>query len=348
MKKIRVAVIGAGQIARNAHLPAYQQMDGVEVVAVCDRRIESARKLAAAFHVPAAYDDDRRMEEESRPDLVSICVPNRFHCDLTVRALRAGAHVLCEKPPAISVREAEEMEQVARESGRLLTYGFHLRYSDQVRKLKSRIEEGGLGTVYAAEARWLRRRGIPGWGQFTNREVQGGGPLIDIGAHVLDLAAYLLGYPEADYVCADMYDRIGRSEHQGFMGEWDPVRYTVEDALFGQIHFKNGSVLRIDTSFALNMKEKNVRSVRMFGDRGGASLFPLAYYSGNTEDSLGDICEPEQDEGDLHGKEIRSVVAACRGEAPLLVTAEQGTYVQRLIGALYASAESGKPVFMHP
>lgn len=344
---MRVAVIGAGQIARTSHLPAYQKMEGVDIVAVCDNRIEAARNLAEEFHVPAAYDDDRRMEEECHPDLVSICVPNRFHCDLTLQALRSGAHVLCEKPPAISVQEAEDMERTARESGRLLTYGFHLRYSDQVRKLKSRIEDGDLGTVYAAEARWLRRRGIPGWGQFTNKEVQGGGPLIDIGAHVLDLAAYLLGYPEADYVCADMYDRIGRSEHQGFMGEWDPSKYSVEDALFGQIHFINGTVLRIDTSFALNMKEKDIRSVRIFGDRRGASLFPLAFYSGNTEDSLCDICDPDQQEGDLHEKELRSFVAACRGEAPLLVTAEQGTYIQRLIGALYNSAESGKPVYLH-
>ena len=344
MDIIRAAVIGAGQIARVSHLPAYRSAEGVQVVGVSDVRPESARKLAEDFSIPAYFDDHRKMLEQCRPDVVSVCVPNRFHHVITLDALRAGAHVLCEKPPAMNVREAEEMAQTARAQGRLLSYGFHLRHGENVRILKDIIDRGGLGRIYAADVQWLRRRGVPGWGVFTDKSMQGGGPLIDIGAHALDLAVYLMGYPEVDYVCADMFNAIGTTGRNGFFGSWDPERYTVEDALFGQIRFRTGAVMKLSTSFALNMKEKDRRQVTLYGDKKGADLFPPAVYSGDDGPAWNQTYPFEPAE-DLHTKEIHAFVAACRGERDLLVTAEQGVYVQKLIAALYASAESKKPVF---
>lgn len=344
MDTMKVAVIGAGQVARVSHLPAYQAMEGVQVVGISDVKLENARELAQAFTVPAYFDDHRKMLEQCRPDAVSVCVPNKFHCAVTLDVLRAGAHVLCEKPPAMTVEEAEEMAEAARQTGRLLSFGFHLRYGQNVRVLKEMIRRGDLGKIYAANAEWIRRRGIPGWGTFTNKAVQGGGPLIDIGAHVLDLAVYLMGYPQVDYVCAEMYDGIGTTGRNGFFGAWAPEKYTVEDALFGQIRFQSGETLRVSSAFALNIREKDRRQVSLYGDKMGADLFPLELYGGGDGPQWNRSYPFEQTE-DLHTTELNAFVRACRGEDPLLVTPEQGVYVQKLIQALYASATTHKPVF---
>ena len=343
MKTIRVALIGAGQIARTTHIPCLQRQEGVEIAAVCDVNREAAESLAADFGLPAWYESHEKMLEQERPDAVIICVPNRFHCAMTLDALRAGCHVLCEKPPAMTVEEAERMEALASEKNRLLTYGFHFRHMPQVRILKEMAAAGELGTIYHTEVRWTRRRGIPGWGSFTNKAMQGGGPLIDIGAHMLDTALYLLDYPEIAWAAASSSGRIGKQGGCGRMGRWSGERFTVEDGLFGTIHFADGSDLQLATSFALNQKEENERKVLLFGDRLGASLFPPEIYG--EKDGLPFMTAFGLPEGhDWHEDSDRNFVKACRGEEPLLVTAASGTYLQKVIGMLYRSVEEGEPV----
>ena len=346
MNKLKVALIGAGQIARVSHIPAYLKTDCVELVGICDMRLQAARQMAQDFSIPAYFDNHLDMLEAVKPDAVSVCVPNKFHCQITLDALQAGCHVLCEKPPAITAEEAKLMADTALTCGKLLSYGFHLRYDPGVRLLKQKIQSGELGSIYAAEAKWLRRRGVPGWGCFTNKAIQGGGPLIDIGAHVLDLALYLMDYPEIDYVCAGMFDAIGKSGCNGFMGAWDPEKFTVEDALFAQIHFKNGAILRLDTSFALNMQLKDVRSIVIYGDKQGASLFPLEIYGGGDGEAYNQTY-PFEHKAELHDVEIASFVHACLGKEELLVTAQQGAYLQFVIEMLYESAQARKPVYAH-
>ena len=344
MKKIKVALVGAGNIARVSHIPAYRKMEDVEIVAVCDARLEAAQRLAQEFDIPRAYAEHGTMLAECQPDVVSVCVPNKFHHGITLDALNAGAHVLCEKPPAMTVAEAQEMADAAKTNERLLTYGFHMRYGEEVRLLKAKIDRGELGRIYAAEARWLRRRGVPGWGVFTNKAVQGGGPLIDIGAHMLDAVAYLMDYPQVDYVCADQFDAIIKQGHSGLFGAWNPEACTVEDAVFGQIHFKDGRMLRLDASFALNIRDKDVKEIKLYGDKMGASVFPLELYASSDEE-CGNQTYPFLKDEDLHEREMFAFMDAVRGRAPLLVTAEQGVYVQRLISLLYESAEAQRPVF---
>ncbi len=343
MKKLRVALIGAGQIARVSHIPGYQSMDDVEVAGICDTRIESAEELANTFHIANYYSDYKTMLDDLHPDAVSICVPNKFHCQITCDALNSGCHVLCEKPPAVSLAEAEQMERTAANTNRLLSFGFHLRHSKEVELLKKKIDAGVFGEIYAGNVQWLRRRGIPGWGNFTNKSMQGGGPLIDIGAHVLDLAFYLLNFPPISYVCATQSQRIGKRGGVGLMGSWNPDRFTVEDGLFGYIRFENGTSIHLETSFALNMKEKDIRNVQLFGDKLGASLFPLEIF-GEENGQLLNTEYPFHDEKDLHFVCLKNFVQACLGNEKLLVTAKQGTYIQKVIGALYQSAESGEPV----
>lgn len=345
MKKLRVAIIGAGQVARASHIGNYQSIDEVELVAICDRNLDTALKTAEEFHIPQYYDNHIEMLEKVRPDAVSVCVPNKFHCQITCDALIRGCHVLCEKPPAITVEEAIRMKEVAKEHKRLLTFGFHYRYNNSVAILKTLNEQGEFGDIYGAKVTWLRRRGIPGWGNFTNKEIQGGGPLIDIGVHMLDLAVYLMDYPAIDYVCATTHDKIGKAGGMGLMGSWDPARFTVEDALFGFIRFKNGASIQIETAYALHMKEKDIRNVQLFGDKLGATLFPLEIH-GEKNNQLTNTSYPFLSDDDYHGEEIRHFVQACLGKEELLVKPEQAVYIQSLICALYESAATGKPIIL--
>ena len=200
MSKLRTAIIGSGQIAQVTHIPNYQSMEHAEIAGICDTNIDTARIAAEKFGIKNYYDSHRTMLEELKPDAVIICVPNKFHCSITLEALELGCHVFCEKPPAITAEEAEKMAAKAKEKGKILSFGFHFRASEHIAFLKNRIAAGKMGTIYHTEVKWHRRRGIPGWGCFTNKEIQGGGPLIDIGAHMLDCALYLLDYPEISYV----------------------------------------------------------------------------------------------------------------------------------------------------
>lgn len=345
MRKLRMAVIGAGQISRVTHLPNFMEMEQVEVVGVCDVSADAAKALAKQFDIENYYQNYNAMLNELKPDAVTICVPNKFHSRITLDALGSGCHVLCEKPPAISAEEAREMEELAKKKGLILSYGFHFRHSEHVSILKKKIDNNEFGAIYHAKAQWHRRRGIPGWGNFTNKEMQGGGPLIDIGAHVLDIALYLLNYPEISYVCATSSDRIGKSGGIGLMGAWDPKRFTVEDGVFGFIGFADGTSLEVEASFAINQKERDKRNVRIFGDKLGASLFPFEIY-GEECGQLIDQTYPFLEMRDWHLDSDKNFVNACLGQEEILVTATQGTYVQKVIDALYQSAESGKPVII--
>jgi predicted dehydrogenase len=162
MEKLRVAIIGAGQIARVSHIANYQARKEVEVVAVCDTNPAAAAQVAEQFGIPEHFADHLTMLEKVKPDAVSICIPNIFHCQVTCDALEKGCHVLCEKPPALTVEEATRMERMAKEHNKLLTYGFHFRYGDNVRLLKTKIDNGDFGTIYSARVQWIRRRGPHG------------------------------------------------------------------------------------------------------------------------------------------------------------------------------------------
>lgn len=343
MEKLKVALIGSGQVAQTAHIPNYQALSGVEVVAVCDTNLEAAKAVAKQFGIPAYFKDHLELLKQAKPDAVSICVPNKFHCQLTCDALEHGAHVYCEKPPAITVEEAKRMAAAAENNNRLLTYGFHFRHSANADFLKKKIGQGDFGEIYAAKASWIRRRGIPGWGNFTNKDMQGGGPLIDIGAHMLDLAVYLLDYPKVSYVSASSYDLIGKKGGTGLMGSWDGDKFSVEDSLFGFIQFENGTSLQLETAFALNTKERDTRNVELFGTQLGASVFPLETY-GEDGDTLTDTSYPFLEMGDNHAKAITNFVHACQSKADLLVTAKQAVYVQELLCGLYQAAKEKRPI----
>ena len=343
-KTVRVGIIGAGGIAREVHVPNYLKCgELVEVVAVSDVVKEKADKLAADFHIPHVFSSYEEMLQEVPLDAVSICTPNKFHHPAAIAALHAGCHVICEKPPAITAEEAEEMAAAASKAGKILTYGFHFRYAPQVEMLKRFIDGGELGEIYAARVTAMRRRGIPGWGVFTNKELQGGGPLIDIGVHMLDTALYLMGYPEPDTVLGVTYQKLGNRKGVGLMGSWDWENFSVEDMARGMITFKNGASILLETAFAANVEKGEEMSVSLMGDQGGADVFPLKIYQEKYE-SLIDITPAHLPKQNFHEQEIKRFVDACLNGTLPLSTPEQGVYLQQIINGLYLSAAKGEAV----
>ncbi|WP_239253794.1 Gfo/Idh/MocA family protein [Listeria ilorinensis] len=344
MKK--VAIIGCGQIAEKVHAAYYRTHEKLVLAAVCDPDIQRAEIFAEKNGFQAAYQNACEMLKQEKPDIVSICTPNRFHYENVLLALRSGADVMCEKPPAMTPEQAEAMWQEAESQGAILAYDFHHRFSNGAQMLREQAETGRLGEIYMVKATALRRSGVPGWGNFIDKKAQGGGPLIDLGIHVLDAALYVLGFPKIRKVTAQSFRKIGNHKSAGTFGEWDPKRFTVEDALFGFIELVDGRLLQLETSFALNMKDEKKLDVAFYGDQAGATLYPPEIFT----DDAGELVmldQADDSKTDMHLNSMAAFTAAVFGEKrPDLATADQGYQVQRLVAALYESAEKGEQVFL--
>ncbi|WP_181346974.1 Gfo/Idh/MocA family protein [Thalassobacillus sp. CUG 92003] len=343
-EKLKVGIIGGGGIAQGAHLPNYvKHQDKVEIVAVTDVVKKTAEECAELFSVPHTFTDYKTMFRDCDLDAVSVCTPNKFHADAAIAALEAGCHVLCEKPPAMNVAEATAMAEAAKKHNKILSYGFHFRYAPEVITLKRFTDAGELGGIYAASIRAVRRRGIPGWGVFTNKDLQGGGPLIDIGVHMLDAALYLMDYPEPESVFGATYQKIGNRKGVGLMGDWDWESFSIEDMARGMIRFKNGATIMLETAFAANVEKDDVMNVSLMGDEGGADVFPLKIYQ-EKHDALIDVSPAYLPKKGYHELEVESFVNGClTGEAPIS-TPEQGVVIQKIINGFYESAKTGKAV----
>jgi len=345
-----VGIIGTGSIANTVHIPGYLRLkeDGVEVAALCDVKpeaLESTRELHG-LDVPS-YGSYRKMLAAEKLDVVGVCTPNNVHKPATVAALRAGCHVLCEKPIAKTAREAQAMVDAAKKYRRKLQIGQHQRFQVKSQAVKRAVDAGYLGEIYYARAHALRRRGIPGWGNFINKEVQGGGPLVDIGVHILDLVLYLMGFPKPVSVSGCAYTKFGRKRGVlGLMGQWNVKDYTVEDFAAAFIRFANGATMTIEASFAANI-EDNVFNAWLLGTKGGADVFGPAVF---TEDAgtLWDrtpygLPQPRV-KHPAHMREIELFIEAVRKDKPVPVPGEECLKTQKILDAIYRSGETGKEV----
>lgn len=205
------------------------------------------------------------------------------------------------------------------------------------------MTNGVLGEIYVTTARALRRCGVPGWGVFTNKELQGGGLLIDIGIHMLDAAMYVLGFPAVKSVNAHSFQKIGTQKSCGQFGEWDPATYSVEDSLFGTIEFYNGGILWLETSFALNIREQLIMNVSFCGDKAGATLFPAHIYTDNNGELM-TLMQREMADDNRHLRSMEAFINHVQGKPVMIADAEQGYIIQQLVAALYQSAETGTRV----
>lgn len=345
MIKKKVAIIGGGQIAENVHVAYYKTREELEIVAVVGVNEESLKSFAKRNGIPNYYTDAAEMYSIEKPDIVSICTPNLYHFENVMQALDNDCDVFCEKPPAISANDAKNMYETALAKGRVLAYDFHHRFADDVAILREKVDEGILGDIYFVKVKALRRNGIPGWGSFTNKEIQGGGPLIDLGIHMLDAALYILGYPKVKKVTAKMFQKIGTKKNEGSFGKWDPTKFEVEDSLFSHIELENGSLLQLETSFALNIKEKSEMNVEFCGDQAGATMFPAEIYT-DEKGELVSLLKRETADPDRHSKSMSAFVNRCLGKNDMIADGKQGYAIQQLVEAIYQSAEKGESVIL--
>ncbi len=357
MRKVKVGIVGCGGIANQKHLPAIQKNGNFEIIAFCD--IDKAKADAAKekFGTEDArvYTDYTELVKEKDIEAVYVLTPNKSHAAISVAAMKAGKHVMCEKPMAKSYADAKLMLDTAKETGKLLTIGYQNRYRQDSIYLKRACENGDLGEIYYARAHALRRRAVPTWGVFLNAEEQGGGPLIDIGTHALDLTLWMMDNYEPESVTGSVYRKLAEQKEQGnAFGEWDPKEFTVEDSAFGFIKMKNGATIHLESSWALNTLEVDEAKTSLCGTKAGADMKDglrlnrvqynkqlvekpdldtsgVAFFTGKSEEAE-DI-------------EQRVFYEAITEGKPLIVKPEQAIAVTRILEAIYEAARTGKTVY---
>ncbi|MEE2753359.1 MAG: Gfo/Idh/MocA family oxidoreductase [Candidatus Latescibacterota bacterium] len=346
-KKLRVAFIGAGGIA-GAHMKQYAEMDDVEMVAMADVFPGSMEKWAEQYGIEQSFLNYQEMLRKVKPDAISVCTPNGLHAETTIAALRAGAHVLVEKPLAMSVRQGQQMVTAAKKAKRKLVIGFQQRYDPKAQFIKNAVDKGKLGEVLYGRVQALRRRGIPNWGVFGRKELQGGGPLIDIGVHVLEVTHFVMGSPKPVSASGNIYTYLGnkKSKVACQWPNWDYKTYTVEDLAVGQIRFENGATIHVESSFAAHI-EKNVMNFQLMGEKGGANWDPAQLYT----DDNGYMINSEpgwlprnQDFGSIFGIKMRNFVEHVHYNEPTMAPAEHGLMLQKMLDGIYESAAKGKEV----
>jgi predicted dehydrogenase len=354
--KIRIGIIGCGGIATASHAPSLKRLEAegwCELVACADVNVDAAQAMAQRFGIPRVFTDYHDLLALDELDAVSIATPPFVHKDATVGALRAGKHVLCEKPMAMNVAEAKEMIAAARETGKILTIGHGGRFSAVAQAIHRRASAGDLGEIYYARAAALRKRGVPSRGVFTVKRYNGGGPLIDIGVHALDLAVWLMGNPTPAGVYGAAYDRLAHRPGVAAQnrlgatgGPFDPQQYDVEDLCAGLVRFTNGATLFLETSWLLNQYEDEVRRTDLFGTAGSASTNPFRIL---IDDGAGlrDVT-PDVPAGRAGSQgnflRFQRFLECIYGRAEPLVKPDESLNVQRIIDALYRSAETGRAV----
>jgi predicted dehydrogenase len=342
-KLIRVGVIGTGGISLR-QCQRLAELDDVQIVAGADINEENLKKFADKYEVPHTFADYNEMVQLAEIDAVTVCTPNFMHKDPTIAALKAGKDAMVEKPMAMNAGEAQAMVDAARESGRTLTMGFQYRLSPASQALKRFIDDGKVGKVMFARCQALRRRGIPSWGVFGRKDLQGGGPLIDIGVHIMECAHFLMGEPKPVAASAQMFTYLGNQKPQAMCpwGEWDYQTYTVEDLAIGLIRFDNGAVMSIEASFAAHLKD-DVFNCQIMGEKAGCTLHPAAIFT--DESGVMVNLEPSYvGKWDSMDRKIDDWIKSCRGEGATQCPDIAGLNVQRMLDGLYASAEAGKEV----
>lgn len=353
MAKWKVGIIGCGGIMKGAHTPEYLTDRRVKVVAVCDIIPERAEFAKNKFFPGAAtYTDYKELLKDESIDFVDICTPNYLHSVIAVDALNAGKHVFCEKPDAVSVEEALKMKAAAEKNGKRLMIMRNNRYMPVSKKIKKMADDGFFGEFYAGRCGWVRRRGIPGkGGWFTTKAQSGGGPLIDLGVHMIDLAIWFMGNPKPVAVSGNTFSKFSDAEEMDspeskFGDKVAGGTFDVEDLAMGFIRFDNGAVLQLEFSWASNIKEE-YRFVELRGEKGG-----LGWVDGNAEVYYEKDGKQKTDKVRAtgitsgHRANLKHFVDVLEGEAEPVFVPEQGIDMIKILCAIYESAKTGREVIL--
>lgn len=353
-KTIRAGVIGCGAIGQRGHIPGLKAA-GVDVIAVCDSNLPRAKETAEQNGIAHYYGHYSELLADDDIDLVTVGLPNALHAPVSIAALQAGKHVLCEKPMSITSVDAAAMIEASQRAGKLLSINQHMRFDGTSMAMRDAVAAGTFGNVYLTDVRMIRPNGIPGYGSwFTNKDLAGAGALFDIGVHMLDLAMFISGFPAVKAVKGFLGSALG--EQKLGLGGWGidrgvQGRFDVDDTAMAFITLANGGIIRLIVTWAaMGLSEERVL---VYGTQGGADRSPLI--NGNETplkfyraDANGVIEGYAPDMTNYQGggwiKAIASFVDAVRGTAPLLVLPEQALLTTRILEKIRESAASGVEV----
>ena len=354
---LKAGVVGCGGIAEGKHVPAIKKVKDVEIVALCDIIPERMDKFEKNFELTGVkkYEDYNEMLKAEKLDVVYVLTPNSSHAPISIAAMEAGCNVMCEKPMAKTTAEAKAMVDCANKTGKILTIGYQNRYRQDSLYMKRACDRGDLGEIYFARAHAVRRRGVPTWGVFLDAEKQGGGPLIDIGTHALDLTLWLLDNYKPKSVRGNVYRKLAdQTETGNAFGDWDPKEFTVEDSAFAFITMENDATIVLESSWALNTLDVDEAKATLCGTKAGGDMKDglrinkvdmnkqitikpdlgsggVDFFSGGESQEPADI-------------EQKTFINAVLGKGELTVKPEQAFAVTQILEAIYESSATGKEV----
>ncbi|QDA75533.1 Gfo/Idh/MocA family protein [Listeria seeligeri] len=356
---LKVGIIGCGGIANGKHMPSLLNAEKAEMVAFCDIVLEKAESAAKEFGTGNAsvYTNYKDLLQDKSIDVIHVCTPNISHAEISIAAMEAGKHVMCEKPMAKTTDEAKSMIAAAERTGKKLTIGYQNRFRKDSDYLHQICENNELGDIYYAKAKAIRRRAVPTWGVFLDEEAQGGGPLIDIGTHALDLTLWMMDNYKPKYVVGNSYHKLAKKENAAnAWGSWDPKKFTVEDSAFGFITMENGATIVLEASWALNTLDVGEARTSLSGTEGGADMedglringeaYSQMYEKKIQLDADGvDFYDGEGDDPALI--EAEQWLDAILNNTEPVVKPEQALVVTQILEAIYESSKTGKPVYFN-
>lgn len=363
--KLQVAIVGCGGIANNKHMPALKKQSALcDMVAFCDIIEERAVKAAKEFGTADAkvYTDYTELLKDESIDVVHVLTPNVAHCPITVAAFEAGKHVMCEKPMAHCTADAQKMIDAWKKSGKKFTIGYQNRFRPEVQNLKKACEAGDLGEIYYGKAHAVRRRAVPTWGVFPNKALQGGGPLIDIGTHALDITLWCMNNYQPESVTGRVFYKLGGLElatEGNEFGPWDPETYEVEDSAMGFIKMKDGALINLEAAWAINLRESKEASTTLCGTKAGAEVlsgmgYPvdeLIYNRGRNGQLMEEKISPKGNIAYFEGAggepgvvEAKQWLEAILNDGEPLVKPEEAYVVTQILEAIYESDKEGKEI----
>jgi len=356
-KTIKVGIIGTGGIAGGKHMPALAKIEGVEMVAFCDIIETKAQAAAAKYGTPDAkvYSDYTELLKDGDIEVIHVLTPNDSHAEISIAALDAGKHVMCEKPMAKKASDAKLMLEAAQRTGKKLTIGYQNRQTPEALYLKKVCDAGDLGEIYYTKALAIRRRAVPTWGVFLDGDKQGGGSLIDIGTHSLDLSLWLMNNYKPKSVMGATYHKLAGTENAAnAWGAWDPAKFTVEEAAFGFITMENGATINLEACWAINLMDTAEAQCILAGTKAGADFkgglringerFSTLYLNQIQTSSSG-VAFYDSNSSDPAYEEALSWITAVRNDTAPVVLPEQALVVSQILEAIYESAASGKAVY---
>jgi predicted dehydrogenase len=328
------------------HLASYTNNQNAVLYGVYDYSKERAEEKAKKYGIGIVYDSLEEVYHDPHIDAVSICTWNNSHAEISINALKSGKHVLVEKPLSMTVEEALKVEEAVRKYNKTLQVGFVRRFATNTRVLKSFIDQGKLGEIYYAKASCLRRLGNPG-GWFADKERSGGGPLIDLGVHIIDICWYLMGRPKVKSISGNTYRQLGNRgnvENLGFYkaADYDKGKNTVEDLANALITFENGASLFVDVSYTLHAQKDEIQ-VKLFGTKGGAELEPELVLISEENDTIVNV-HPQIDQltfdfSNAFQNEIDSFVTCCLFDTKPVACVEDGVEIMKILAGIYEASE---------